>query len=262
MSAALRVLFGHRPLWEKALRRSLDDSRYQMRMQPLEQADLAAFDLIVPLMLPDHAFLESAGPGVPALIVPRAMRRLCRDKLALNQRLIDLGLGHHVPRLRDRLPEDLTTHPVVLKARDGSGGVGTRILNQGPPDDEVLTLLADGSHFLQDHVPGAIELATHVLIKDGRVRMMQTMEFDMGPSPYVKGVGQKPRRARWLEQTPGRADLVNILRNIGFDHGTCCFDYRMQRGHPVIFEINPRFGRSLSERVTPYLDSLLTCLAE
>jgi predicted ATP-grasp superfamily ATP-dependent carboligase len=37
----------------------------------------------------------------------------------------------------------------------------------------------------------------------------------------------------------------DLLNAIGFE-GLCCIDYKVKNGIPYIFEINPRFGGSLS----------------
>jgi len=49
----------------------------------------------------------------------------------------------------------------------------------------------------------------------------------------------------------------NILKNIGYQ-GLCCIDYKMKDNSPMIFEINPRFGGSLS----PFFFSFLVAETE
>lgn len=115
-----RILFGLKPNWEAMLRRSADPLRFDITMADLAQADTAGFDAVVPLNLPDHDWLDQAGQGLPALPVPKPMRQLCNDKLNLNQRLIDLGFGDHIPRIHDRLPDDPSAHPVIVKVRVGA----------------------------------------------------------------------------------------------------------------------------------------------
>ena len=46
-----------------------------------------------------------------------------------------------------------------------------------------------------------------------------------------------------------------ILNSIGYE-GLCCFDYKVINGKPQIFEINPRFGGSLSAYFFTFLKKL------
>ena len=43
--------------------------------------------------------------------------------------------------------------------------------------------------------------------------------------------------------------------------GTCCINYKLADGVPMLFEINPRFGATLCADINPYLDAYLASLA-
>lgn len=260
MTRMKRILFGLQPEWQKGLQFSADPTRFDVVMADLAQTDTSGFDAVVPLSLADHVWLETSGQGLPALPVARRLRRLCNDKLQLNQHLIDLGFRDHVPPMRDSLPKDPSLHPVIIKLRRGAWGKGSTLLLTAPIAAEVTEKLAAGTHFIQDFTPGRYEYATHVLMHRGVPRLLQTNEYDMGEVPGVKGITHRPLKSRWLAETPGQDVLLRMLAAIGFDQGTCCIDYRMVEGRPVLFEINPRFGGSLSWKVTPYLDRYLACL--
>lgn len=255
-----RILFGLKPEWESGLRQSTNPDLYQIVMADPQKTDLSGFDAIVPLRLLEQDWLENAGRGLPALPVPRHIRRLCHDKLLLNRRLIDLGFGDHIPIMRDRLPADPASQPVIVKARKADWGKDTWLLRDLPVPEAIRTHLSGDSHFIQDYLPGRIEYACHVLMHRGVAQLCQTMEYDMGPVPGVKGVALTPQTYRWLNETPGQSDLLRILAALGFDQGTCCIDYRMVEGRPMLFEINPRVGGSLTWRITPYLARYLACL--
>ena len=256
--APLPILFGLKPEWEAALHRSADVARFAVEMADLRTADLSGYAAIVPLNLPDHEVLERA--DLPALPVPRSIRQLCHDKVNLNRRLIDLGFGDHVPRMPDQIPQDLSSNPVILKPRRGAWGRGAALLQAGAKLEVAEAALIEGTHFLQDLVPGRIEYAAHVLVHRGMPCFWQVNEYDMGDKPVVKGIDGKPRASRWLPNVPGQDTLTAILRAIGFDQGTCCVDYRIVDGRVRLFEINPRFGGSLAWHVMPYLEAYLGCL--
>jgi predicted ATP-grasp superfamily ATP-dependent carboligase len=50
-----------------------------------------------------------------------------------------------------------------------------------------------------------------------------------------------------------------ILERLSYE-GTACFDYKVVDGKPLVFEINPRYGGSLSGDVTAYLDAYVDAL--
>jgi hypothetical protein len=133
-------------------------------------------------------------------------------------------------------------------------------VRDAPVAEEIRLALEEHSHFIQDYLPGHLEYACHVLMHRGTVQLCQTIEYDMGAVPGVKGVGLRPRKFRWLTETPGQDALFAILKAIGLETGTCCIDYRMVDGIPMLFEINPRVGGSLTWNVAPYLRRYLACL--
>lgn len=255
-----RILFGMKPDWENWLQLNADPQRFEITMGDLTQADTSGFDAIVPLTLPDHRWLENAGPDLPALPVSGYVRQLCDDKLMLNRRLIDHGFGDNIPRLHDVLPRDPVRHPVIIKARTGAWGQDCDLLLSGPVPGTFAAKLAAGTHFVQDFIPGGVECATHVLIHRGQPQFWLTREYDMGSLAAIKGAASKPVKGRWLPETPAQGIFQRMLAALGFDQGTCCIDYRLVGGRPLLFEVNPRFGGSLAGRVSPYLDSYMACL--
>lgn len=257
----LRVLFGDKPQWREMLFRAADPLRYDVAMQDLASARLADHDLVVPLMIADHEWLDRSGQGLPAIPVPAAVRQLCDDKPQLNQRLIDLGFGDHVPRMLDRLPDNLVAEPVIVKPRVGGWGADSVVLARGQVGGQVASWLRSGSHFVQSLVAGRHEMATHVLMHRGQPALWATVEYDMGFSHRVKGVTAREQHRSWLRETPAQALWLRMLQAIGFSDGTCCIDYRIADGRPMLFEINPRFGFSLMDRLNPYLDAYGACVA-
>jgi hypothetical protein len=255
-----RILFGSKPEWEAGLRKSTDPAEFEIVMAELGHVDFADCDAVVPLDLRDHNWLDAFGGSVPALTVPGSVRRMCHDKLVLNNRLIDLGFGDAIPRLHERLPADLSDAPILIKARIGSFGKNIHLLQSNRIPEGIEELLAAGSHFIQEYTPGSTEYATHVLIHQGAPKFWLTNEYVMGEAPCIKGVAKRALRSRWLKETPGQGVFQQMLKAIGFDRGTCCIDYRMVDGRPRLFEINPRFGGSLSWNVAAYLRSYVACV--
>ena len=201
VEAPARVVFGWKQDWLARLQRTSDPLRYAVSMSHFASTDFRDFDAIVPLTLEDQQVLERSRTRWPALFAPRKVRALCNDKLGLNRGLIDLGFGDLVPEILDHLPADLASHPVILKARKGQWGIGTEVLATAPNDD-VLSKLSKGTHFVQSLVPGRTEYATHFLMHQGSVRLCLTAEYDMGQDHHVKGRSHAPVTMRWGVRAP------------------------------------------------------------
>ena len=116
------------------------------------------------------------------------------------------------------------------------------------------------SCFRQRYVPGRTEFTTHILALDGEPKFATTFSFSFDCDYFVKG---KQQEWATMEITGTRyLDLFSqILRWLEFS-GTCCFNYKIERGSPMIFEMNPRFGGSLCFDINSYLRAYLELLDE
>ena len=261
MGRVVSILFGAKPDWREGLAYRLAGSRFAHAMDPLGTADLGIFDGIVPLTLDDRRILaERCGRGdAAASLLPSAeAEALCHDKVALNTHLRVHGFGAHVPAMHENLPTAAQDYPVIIKRRRGEWGVGGRIL-LAPPDGPVAFDRA--TEFIQAYVPGAMEYATHILLKGGALLFAATVRHTLRASPYVMGASEQPVRSDWLEATPCLPLFLRMLATAGFRDGICCIDYRLVAGRPLVFEINPRFGASLGERIIPFLNAYVGALA-
>jgi len=99
-----------------------------------------------------------------------------------------------------------------------------------------------------------------VLMQGGAARFWLTRRVVMDGSGVVFGHANRPLRREFLAETPARDLWERMLLAIGFTDGTACIDYRLVDGVPQLFEINPRFGASLANRVAPYLDAYAACV--
>lgn len=70
-----------------------------------------------------------------------------------------------------------------------------------------------------------------------------TIEFYFANAVYIKG--REPDCGRSFGECPYLPLFEEILASIGWD-GLCCFNYKVEKASPLIFEINPRFGASLA----------------
>ncbi|RVT95911.1 hypothetical protein EOD42_12290 [Rhodovarius crocodyli] len=246
-----RVLFGMRAEWEARLSEGAARAGWAATMAPLDTVDLAAFDIVVPLTLHDQPILERrAAPN--ALFTSASAQALCHDKYAFNRAVTEAGLGAHIPpMLAPPILDAPSAYPVILKRRRDAWGEHSRILT-APPELPIDPM----EEFLQCYVPGVEEWATHLLLRGGEILFEATIRYDMPPGPHVKGMHVGEIASEWMVgPVPHLACFRRILRAVGFTDGTCCFDYRVRDGVPLVFELNPRLGGSLMGRVGPYLSA-------
>ncbi len=253
-----RILFSRKDFIRRAARRQLDRRRYAFDMMDFDEARLDAYAAVIPITQQDQDHLQdlrSAGIATRSILPPPKATALCRDKLAFMLHLIEAGLGDLLPAL---LPEAATA-PFVLKPRVGEFGRDARVVTADTVACAPLPGPAEG--FLkQEYVAGSAEFATHLLMAAGRPVFEFTVEYDMGPAPYVRNADTRGRLAGTAAHTPYLDDFLRLLDAVGFDTGTCCLDYKVRDGRPLVFEVNPRFGGSLSNDLAGYVEAYLGTL--
>lgn len=239
--ACRAVLFGYYPRWTALISTHLDHQLFAPSFAALDRVDPERFDAVLPLRIEHYAQLRAARLRGPcrAIIPDEDVIALCDDKLTLSRRLIALGFGAHIPALYGDAPR----FPCIAKPRSGEFGAGCRILHSPgatPP-----------GCFLQAFVPGTDEFAIHVLRVAGRIRYFGTVRYVMPQPMMVRGESHRPDRLEPVNGDAIRPLIDRILAALAFE-GTCCVNLKFDNGAPMILEINPRFGASLSYDATRY----------
>jgi hypothetical protein len=249
-----RIAFGAFRDWEPSILASLDP-RYAASFVELDSVDLETFDAVAPLRIQHYEALARR-PDLfgRKFIHPTAeVAALCHDKLELTRFLIAKGFGGFTPALRAPGPP----YPYVWKRRRGAWGRDCHVVTG--PDVESRFDLSDQDWFAQALAPGPVEFATHLLRASGRVLYASTLTYAMAGPMQVRGRDQPPVSAQFARGCPYPALLGGILSALNYQ-GTACFNYKIIDGKPLIFEINPRYGASLSFDVTAYLDAYFGAL--
>lgn len=247
----LRILVAPHPHFEPRLRGSLKGQAISLTVSPLEQADLGAHDLIVPLQTADALWLadrRGALTGLHLPVCPAEVVRLCDDKLALNQRLITLGYGAFVPAL---LPQG--QWPCVLKGRWSTDSAATHLIRNAEEASRHAEKFGNPAYFCQEAVSDPREYASHIAMENGRVRGHLTNEYHCRDALFING--GRVSYTRRLVTTPHLRLLERMLAAIGFE-GLCCVDYKVRDGRLQLLEINPRLGGSLAPSFGAFMRKL------
>lgn len=246
-----RILFGEHSTQRPAIERLVDGKRFDVAFGVSEDADFAGVDLVVPLRIEEFAAARGANGDRRRVVLPAPeLVELCDDKLRFNRRLVEIGFGEAIPAL---LPDDTDAYPFVRKARRGDFGAGITVVC-GPGEDVVAP-----NSFAQVAVAGADEYVLHLLRVDGAVRYSLCYRYDMGEPLAVRGAGGAARGIHPADPAPAWDTCLAVLDALGFE-GTCCFNYKLDGGRPLILELNPRFGGSLVGDVNGYLAAHLAAL--
>lgn len=247
------ILFGDHQTQVPAIERLIDRARFDVSFAEFHGKDFAPYDLVVPLRIDQIAPARAANTGERrrAVLPSDELVALCDDKLAFNERLIALGFGECVPEL---LPDPPDSYPYIRKARHGDFGDGIRVVRK-PEDDRDPP---PGS-FCQRAVEGADEFVLHMLRVDDRVRYTLCYRYDMGEALAVRGREDRPALIEPADPGSMLDICTDILDVLGFE-GTCCFNYKLEGGRPMILELNPRFGGSLVGDVTNYVAAHLEAI--
>lgn len=247
-----RILFGDHRTQAPAIEQFVDHERFDVRFESFDTADLSDADLIVPLRIDQMAPARAASAGGRRrAVVPSAeLVELCDDKLAFNERLVELGFGELVPELLGDAPD---RYPYIRKGRRGDFGQGIRLV-RGPGEDVDIP----GS-FTQRAIMGTDEEVLHLLRVDGRIRYSLAYRYVMDAPLTVRGEADRPVSTVPADPEAAMEPCVAILDALGFE-GTCCFNYKWEEGRPMMLELNPRFGGSLVGEVSAYLEAHLAAL--
>lgn len=251
-----QLLFSLKDDWIDPVRERLDATRFKASFAEFGDVDLAAFDGIVSLRLTEYAPLRAREKSLNVLIPSRAVVDITDDKPRFNAWLGSSGFGEFVPEGG----VGMGAFPFIYKKRRDRAGKNSRIVFSAEEQQAFEQSVDVPDYFKQRYVGGRKEYTTHFLALNGRVKFGTTVEFSFEDDYFIRGI-REPRNEIVKIETPFLAIFCEILEALGYN-GTCCFNYKIENGRPLIFEINPRCGSSLRLDLNPYIEAYLGALEE
>ncbi|HWA92943.1 MAG TPA: hypothetical protein VG889_23120 [Rhizomicrobium sp.] len=205
---------------------------------------------MVPLRLSDYAPMRLR--PAPCMLLPdRRAVQVMHDKARFNAHLAENGFGDLVPAVYG----DAVEYPFIYKKHRDRAGINSKIVHS-PEERAAFEATIDPSeYYKQRYVGGREEYTTHLLGVGGAVRFAATVAFAFDRDHFVRGVNYEALRIERIP-TPFAETFAAILARLGYT-GTCCVNYKIEDGKPLIFEANPRVGGSLRLDLNPYLDAYL-----
>ena len=251
-----RILFADKDDWLEPVRERVDAARYEPHFHDFQDPalDFGAFDAVVPLRLSDYAPMRGR-PAASFLIPDRRTVQTMHDKTRFNAFLAEKGFGALVPEVYG----DAVEYPFIYKKHHDQAGISSKVVRDPEERAAFERSIDAGEYYKQRYVGGRQEYTTHYLAVVGEPRFDTTVEFSFDGEHFVRGVNFSADRIDKIA-TPFRDTFAAILQALAFS-GTCCFNYKIEDGAPLIFEVNPRAGGSLRLELNPYLDAYLEALA-
>lgn len=250
-SRKVKILFSKAPVQEKNLRKGLKFSNIKLEFDEFTDDRIRNADLVIPLTIPDLKKLSEHPHLVKSNKIPipsLASIEICDDKYLFYQTLQAKGFEKYLPKIASNL-----AYPYILKKKISEQGVDNYIISDAVIEQKYQNFISSTDYFCQELVFGTKEYATHILFRDKKIVASLNIEYIFSTDFPIKG--QDKIAARRIVASPFDNLFAEILTEIGFE-GICCFNYKEVNHHPLLIEINPRFGASLSLYFISFLRKL------
>ncbi|MFA5983734.1 MAG: hypothetical protein WC782_06930 [Methylococcaceae bacterium] len=234
------ILFSLKPEWEKPIKKGFVFTGHKLTFASFDKNKIADYDLIVPLTIEDVMLMHELGHNLNSNQIPIPSLeciQLCDDKFIFSKKMHSLGFGEYIPEIGDNL-----AYPFFLKKKIDTWGANTFLIENDAQFQAKLNSIEQDQFFCQTCVKGQVEYGTHILFMDNKIVFTLTIEKTFagetsihGKDPHIAGIVDCPFLALF-------ADMLSALNY----QGLCCLNFKIIDGKPYIFEINPRFGGSLS----------------
>ena len=236
-----KILFSLNAEREEDIKKSFRSLNHEIHFDEFTPENFAKYDIVMPLNMANLRRLIPHSDLVDNSLVPTPTMKaidICDDKYLFYTTLVEKGFENDMPRVGKNLKI-----PYIVKRKVAHMGLDCYVIDTPEKEQAHWNDINDPDFFCQEIVPGKKEYATHLIFRDGKMVCALNVIYIFSTEFYVKGVdkfiGNK------LAKCPHLDLFTDILNAINFE-GICCFNYKEIDGKPYIFEINPRFGGSLS----------------
>jgi predicted ATP-grasp superfamily ATP-dependent carboligase len=253
------VLFSKFDDWEWPIRHEIED--FSQKEIPFfykfSEIDLDLFDLIIPLTIDSEKYVNKHFAyliGRKVITPSNTAIDLCDDKHRFAKFLINSGFGDFIPKINDNF-----AYPYLLKKKTGIWGKGINIIKDAADELRYTNEIGSRDYFRQEYVEGEDEYTTHIIMYDRKIVFYKTLQFTFHQRYFVKGINFKYSSRAEVDHEAHRYLFENILNKLGYQ-GICCINYKICNDKVKIFEINPRYGASMTcfvkEALASYRDIL------
>lgn len=245
------ILFSSGTGLEKAIKRGFFLTKHEILFEQFNTDTLSKADIVVPLTIPDLLYLDKNRALIrdnPICIPTSESVLLCDDKSRFNSFLIENGFQQVIPAMGDELG-----FPYLLKKKVDIYGSHCYLITDEFTEREHIEEEESSKFFKQKIIPGRNEYVCHILFCERNIEQSLCIHYEFDKDIPIKG--KDSLLYYEIANCPYLELFSDILRKINFE-GICCFNYKIVNGNPFIFEINPRFGGSLSSYFFAFFDQI------
>lgn len=249
------ILFSKKNEWEAQLRDKI--KCHSTFFYEFDQVDLNKFDIIVPLSLHSQKYLNKYNKYSihnKAIVPSDFCIDLCSNKSKFYKFLIENDFNEFIPKITG-----FKGYPYILKKNIGEFGIGTIIINDEIDEIENLDKIKSNEYFTQEYIDGYEEFTAHIICVRNRIIYFNVLKFTFCEKYFIKGKYFDPVTVTVVNHNKYKNIFENILSKMDYQ-GICCFNYKAPGGVLKIFEINPRFGGSLTRTIDEGIFYYMECL--
>lgn len=235
------VLFSKKDNWQPRITESLHS--FVPFFYDLGTVDVDRFDLIIPLSIDAEIYLNSLPLSLlneKALFPPEDCINLCNDKARFTDYLFHNGFQEYIPQTRESY-----SYPYLLKKRISVFGSDIIVIHNELMEEQYKDKINSAEFLKQAYIEGKQEYSSHIIFSDGKIQFLESICFKFKEPLFIKGEQFSPRRRSKVDHKAFLHIFEKILLSLNYE-GICCFDYKVVDNKPIIFELNPRYGASMT----------------
>ncbi len=242
------ILFSKKPNWNQQISDKV--TGYHPVFEEFIDYDPSMIKTIIPLTIADQKYINNPDTSLyykqNSICPSNNVIDLCNDKFRFSQFLANNGWESYTPQIGK------LKYPYILKPKIGEWAENIQIITSHDDEIRFASELTSPNYFTQDFVPGQAEYTTHIIYYNG-IYFYHTFEFRFTSTGHLKG---RHPHTQVLEVNHQRFSVLfaNILETLNYT-GICCFNYKVIEGDPQIFELNPRYGASLTFKINQAINA-------
>jgi hypothetical protein len=251
------VLFSRKDDWEWRIREKIRD--FVPFFYDFNEINTDHFDLVVPLSIHAQKYLNENHKSIlrcKAIVPSNNAIDLCNDKKRFFEFLIKNGFGEFIPKTNENCG-----YPYILKKKIGAWGEGLSVIIDEESERLHAGQLESEEYFRQEYIEAPDEYTTHIIIYDKKIVFHRTFQFTFAEKYFIKGKCFKAIRRKVVDHSHLNHLFGMILNKVEYQ-GICCFNYKILKSTVKIFEINPRYGGTMTnfinEALISYRDILMS----